>query len=248
MRSSAIKHLFIKEFTSYFKTPLGYVFLVIFLFGIGYLTFEPGRGSFFYMREASLSSFFRYIPWMFLFLIPAVSMRLWSEERKSGTIELLLTMPITVKQAVIAKYLASWAFIGIALLGTFPMIITVLYLGNPDLGVAFLGYLASFLMAGALLAVGGFFSALTKNQVISFILTVCTSFLLIMAGSPPILDFISTFSPKYLVDLFESLSVLNHFDSIERGVFSLSNLWFFAVMIISWLFGNIILLNENKAN
>ncbi len=248
MMSTAIKHLFVKEFTTYFKTPLGYVFLVIFLFGIGYLTFEPGRGSFFYMREASLSSFFRYIPWMFLFLIPAVSMRLWSEERKSGTIELLLTMPITVKQAVIAKYLASWAFIGVALLGTFPMIITVLYLGDPDLGVAFLGYLASFLMAGALLAVGGFFSALTKNQVISFILTVCTSFLLIMAGSPPILDFISTFSPKYLVDLFESLSVLNHFDSIERGVFSLSNLWFFAVMIISWLFGNIILLNENKAN
>lgn len=248
MKSSAVKHLFIKEFTSYFKTPLGYVFLVIFLFGIGYLTFEAGRGSFFYMREASLSSFFRYIPWMFLFLIPAVSMRLWSEERKSGTIELLLTMPITVKQAVIAKYLASWAFIGVALLGTFPMIITVLYLGNPDLGVAFLGYLASFLMAGALLAVGGFFSALTKNQVISFILTVCTSFLLIMAGSPPILDFISTFSPKYLVDIFESLSVLNHFDSIKRGVFSMSNLWFFGVMIISWLFGNIILLNENKAN
>lgn len=248
MKSSAVKHLFIKEFTSYFKTALGYVFLVIFLFGIGYLTFEPGRGSFFYMREASLSSFFRYIPWMFLFLIPAVSMRLWSEERKSGTIELLLTMPITVKQAVIAKYLASWAFIGVALIGTFPMIITVLYLGNPDLGVVLLGYLASFLMAGALLAVGGFFSALTKNQVTSFILTVCASFLLIMAGSPPVLDFISTFSPKYLVDLFESLSVLNHFDSIERGVFSLSNLWFFSVMIISWLFGNIILLNENKAN
>ena len=244
----AIKNLFIKEFTSYFKTPLGYVFLVIFLFGVGYLTFEPGRGSFFYMREASLSSFFRYIPWMFLFLIPAVSMRLWSEERKSGTIELLLTMPITIKEAVIAKYLASWAFIGVALLGTFPMVVTVLYLGNPDLGVIFLGYLASFLMAGALLAVGGFFSALTKNQVISFILTVCTSFLLIMAGSPPILDFISAFSPKYVVDLFESLSVLNHFDSIERGVLTLGNVWFFAVMIIAWLFGNIILLNENKAN
>ena len=244
----AIKNLFIKEFTSYFKTPLGYVFLVIFLFGVGYLTFEPGRGSFFYMREASLSSFFRYIPWMFLFLIPAVSMRLWSEERKSGTIELLLTMPITIKEAVIAKFLASWAFIGVALLGTFPMVVTVLYLGNPDLGVIFLGYLASFLMAGALLAVGGFFSALTKNQVISFILTVCTSFLLIMAGSPPILDFISAFSPKYVVDLFESLSVLNHFDSIERGVLTLGNVWFFAVMIIAWLFGNIILLNENKAN
>ena len=195
-----------------------------------------------------MSSFFRYIPWMFLFLIPAVSMRLWSDERKSGTIELLLTMPVTVKEAVIAKFLASWAFIGVALAGTFPMVLTVVYLGNPDLGVAFLGYIASFLMAGALLAVGGFFSALTKNQVISFILTVCVSFLLIMAGSPPILEFISTFSPKYLVDLFESLSVLNHFDSIERGVFSLSNLWFFAVMITCWLYGNIILLNENKAN
>ena len=248
MINKSIKHLFMKEFASYFKTPLGYVFLVIFLFGIGYLTFEPGRGSFFYMREASMSSFFRYIPWMFLFLIPAVSMRLWSEERKSGTIELLLTMPVTVNQAVIAKFLASWAFIGVALAGTFPMVFTVIYLGNPDLGVAFLGYLASFLMAGALLAVGGFFSALTKNQVISFILTVCVSFLLIMAGSPPILEFISTFSPKYLVDLFESLSVLNHFDSIERGVLSLSNLWFFAVMIACWLYGNIILLNENKAN
>ncbi len=248
MMTKTLKHLFIKEFESYFKTPLGYVFLVIFLFGIGYLTFEPGRGSFFYMREASMSSFFRYIPWMFLFLIPAVSMRLWSEERKSGTIELLLTMPVTIREAVLAKFLASWAFLGVALAGTFPMVITVVYLGNPDLGVVILGYIASFLMAGALLAVGGFFSALTKNQVISFILTVCVSFLLIMAGSPPVLDFISTFSPKYLVDLFESLSVLNHFDSIERGVLSLSNIWFFVVMIVCWLYGNIILLNENKAN
>ena len=248
MINNSVKHIFLKEFTSYFKTPLGYVFLVIFLFGIGYLTFEPGRGSFFYMREASLGSFFRYVPWMFIFLIPAVSMRLWSDERKSGTIELLFTIPVTVKQAVVAKFLASWAFIGVALLGTFPMIVTIVYLGKPDLGVAFLGYLGSFLMAGALLAVGSFFSALTKNQVISFILTVCVSFLLIMAGSPPILEFISALAPKYVVDLFESLSVLNHFDSIGRGVFSLSNLWFFGVMITCWLYGNIVLLNENKAN
>ena len=244
----ATKHLFTKELTSYFKTPLGYVFLVIFLFGIGYLTFEAGRGSFFYMREASMNSFFLYIPWMFLFLIPAVSMRLWSEERKSGTIELLFTMPITVRQAVIAKFLASWAFIGLALVGTFPMIVTVIYLGSPDPGIIFLGYVASFLMAGTLLAVGSFFSALTKNQVVSFILTVVASFLLLMAGSPPILDFISTFSPKYLVDLFESLSVLNHFESVGRGVFSLSNFCFFAVTIVCWLYGNIVLLNENKAN
>ena len=242
------KHLFAKEFTSYFKTPLGYVFLVIFLFGIGYLTFEPGRGSFFYIREASMGSFFRYIPWMFLFLIPAVSMKLWSEERRSGTIELLLTMPVTVREAVMAKFLASWAFIAIALVGTFPMVLTIIYLGNPDLGVAFLGYVASLLMAGSLLAVGGFFSALTKNQVVSFILTVVVGFLLLMAGSPPILEFISTFLPKYLVDLFESLSVLNHFDSIERGVFALSDLWFFALTIGCWLYGSMILLRENKAN
>ena len=141
---NTVKHLFLKELTNYFKTPLGYVFLVIFLFGIGYLTFEPGRGSFFHTREASMNSFFRYIPWMLLFLIPAVSMKLWSEERKSGTIELLFTMPITIGQAVLAKFLASWAFIGIALAGTLPMVFTVIYLGNPDLGVIFLGYWPPF--------------------------------------------------------------------------------------------------------
>ena len=244
----AVRHLFVKEFTGYFKTPIGYVFLVIFLFGIGYLTFEPGRGSFFHMREASLTAFFRYVPWMFLFLVPAVSMRLWSDERKSGTIELLFTMPVTVGEAVVAKFLASWAFIGAALAGTFPMVVTVVYLGNPDIGVAFLGYLASFLTAGTLLVVGSFFSALTKNQVVSFILTVFVGFLLLMAGSPPVLEFVSTFAPKYCIDLFESLSVLNHFDSIERGVFGLGNLWFFAVTIACWLYGNIVLLKENKAD
>ena len=241
------KSLFFKEFTSYFKTPIGYVFLVIFLFGMGYLTFEPGRGSFFIMREASMASFFKYIPWMFLFLIPAVSMRLWAEERRSGTIELLLTMPINVRQAVVTKFLASWAFIGIALLGTMPMVFTVTYLGSPDFAVIFLGYLASFLMAGTLLAIGGFFSALTKNQVISFILSVVVCFALIMSGSPPILDFLSTLFPRYVVDLMESMSILNHFEVIERGVLSLSPLWFFIVMIVCWIYASIILLEENKA-
>ena len=248
MNSKAIKNLFVKEFANYFKTPLGYVFLVIFLFGIGYLTFEPGRGSFFHMREASMGSFFRYIPWMFLFLVPAVSMRLWADERKSGTIELLLTMPITVREAVVGKFLASWAFIGVALMGTFPMVFTVIYLGSPDSGTIFLGYLASFAMGGLLLAVGSFFSALTKSQVVSFILTIVIGFALLMAGSPPVLEFVSTLLPKYFVDIFESLSILNHFDSMERGVFNLSNLWFFVVSMVCWLYGNMILLNENKAN
>lgn len=246
--NKTMRHLFAKELAGYFKTPLGYVFLVIFLFGIGYLTFEPGRGSFFYMREASLAAFFKYIPWMYLVLIPAVSMKLWAEERKSGTIELLLTMPITVGQAVTAKFLAAWAFIGLALAGTFPMVFTVVYLGSPDLGVAFLGYAASFFTAGTLLAVGSFFSALTKNQVVSFILTVVASFLLLMAGSPPVLEFISAFSPRYVVDLFESLSLLNHFEAVERGVLGVGNLWFFGVGTAFWLYGNIVLLRENKAD
>ena len=247
MINPTLKTLFYKEFSSYFKSPLGYVFLVIFLFGIGYLTFEPGRGSFFLMRQADLSPFFGYIPWMFLFLIPAVSMRLWAEERKSGTIELLLTMPVTIKEATLAKFFASWAFIGVALMGTFPMVLSAIYLGNPDLGVIFLGYLSSFLVGGALLSVGLFFSAMTKNQVVSFILTIVACFVLIMAGSPPVLEFMSTFLPQYGRDLFESLSVLNHFDSMERGVLSLSDLWFFVAMIFCWLFGSIILLKEYKA-
>lgn len=248
MSTQTSKILFQKELKSYFKSPLGYVFLVIFLFGIGYLTFELGRGSFFYLREASLSSFFKFIPWMFLFLIPAVSMKLWSDERKSGTIELLLTIPITVKEAVLAKFFASWAFIAIALLGTAPMVATVFYLGTPDFGVIIMGYLATFLMAGAFLAIGGFFSALTKNPIISFILSVVCCFVLLMAGSPPVLNFLSTFLPLYALDVFESLSVLNHFESISQGVINLGNLWFFTITVGFWLYGNIVLLNENKAN
>ena len=248
MRSAVSTAVFKKELSSYFKSPLGYVFIVIFLFGLGYLAFEPGSGSFFYMREASMRAMFRYMPWMLLFLVPAVSMKLWAEERRSGTIELLFTMPITVKQAVIAKFLASWSFITICLFGTLPMVFTVIYLGNPDLGAIFTGYLASILMSGMMLAVGSFFSALTKNQVVSFILTVVVCALLLSAGSPPVLDFLNFFSPKYVVELFESLSVLNHFESIEKGVFSLSNLWFFSVLIIFWLFASTILLTENKAN
>lgn len=248
MKCNTVISLFKKEFSSYFKTPLGHVFLVIFLFGIGYLTFEPGRGSFYLMREASLKSFFYYIPWMFIFLIPAVSMKLWAEERKSGTIELLFTMPVTVLEAVLAKFLASWAFIAVALAGTFPMVLTVIYLGNPDLGVIALGYFGAIMMAGALLAVGSFFSALTKNQVVSFILTIVASFFIMMAGSPPVLEFVSILFPKYFVALFESLSVLNHFDAIEQGVINLGNIWFFTVMIGCWLFANVLLLNENKAN
>jgi len=157
MITNITKSIIKRELKSYFSTPIGYVFVIIFLFSIGYVTFEPGRGSFFLMRQADMSSFFRYIPWLFVFLIPAVSMGIWSEERRSGTIEFLFTMPITVKEAVIGKFLAAWLFVNFALACTFPMVLTVIYLGNPDLGVVFLGYFGASLLAAAFLAIGCFF-------------------------------------------------------------------------------------------
>lgn len=236
-----------RELKGYFSTPVGYVFVVIFLFSIGYVTFEPGRGSFFILRQADLASFFRYIPWLFIFLVPAISMRLWSEERKTGTIELLLTSPVTLSQAVIGKFLAAWIFLIFVLLCTFPMIITVIYLGNPDLGTIYIGYLGAILMAGTYLAVGMFFSAMTRNQVISFIMSVVGCYLLLMAGSPPILEFLSSFTPLYVVDVFESLSILNHFEAMGRGVVRLGDLLFFSITIIGWLYLSVILLREKKS-
>ncbi len=248
MISQAMKAIFRKELKSYFTTPVGYVFLIIFLVALGKFTFEPGRGSFFLMRQASLDSFFNLIPMLFIFLVPAASMRLWAEERKSGTIELLLTMPVTVKDAVLGKFFAAWVFINFALFCTFPMVFTVIYLGNPDPGVIFLGYLGSSLLAASFLAVGTFFSALTKNQVISFILSIVVCYLLLMAGSPPILNFLSLFGSNYLVHLFESMSIIDHFDSLGKGVIRLSDLWFFGVMIVSWLYASVILLSAKKAS
>jgi len=248
MISNSLKTIFKREVKGYFSTPLGYVFIIIFLFSIGYVTFEPGRGSFFITRTADLSSFFKYIPWLFIFLVPAMAMRLWAEERRTGTIELLLTLPVSIREAVLAKFFAAWFVILLSLLGTFPMLLTVAYLGNPDWGVIFLGYLGSFLLGGAFLAIGSFFSALTKNQVISFILTVGTCYILTMAGSPPILEFLSAVFPKYVVSLFESLSMLNHFDSLSKGLLRFSDIWFYAVMMFGWLVGCGLLLKENKAN
>ncbi|MBT4761797.1 MAG: ABC transporter permease subunit [Bdellovibrionaceae bacterium] len=246
MISHSVKVIFKKELKNYFSSPLGYVFLTIFIFAIGYVTFEPGRGSFFQMRQSDLSAFFKYVPWLFIILVPAVSMKLWAEEKKSGTIELLLTLPVTVTEAVLGKFLAAWAFLAIALICTFPLVLTVAYLGNPDLGVIFIGYIASFLLAGSFLAIGNFFSALTKNQVVSFILSVVFCYLFFMAGSPPTLEFLSSFSPKYVVNLFESLSVLDHFSSMSAGLIALGDLWFYAVLITGWVFGSIVLLTDKK--
>jgi ABC-2 type transport system permease protein len=234
-----------RELKGYFATPVAYVFLVIFLFFAGYLPFE--RGKLFINRQADLRVFFDYIPLLFVFMVPATAMRLWAEERKSGSIELLLTLPITVRQAVLGKFVAAWLFLGIALALTFPMPLTVAYLGRPDWGAIAMGYLGSFLMAGAYLAVGCFFSALSKNQVISFILAVVACAILMYVGLPSTLNYLAGFLPMGLVHAAETASFQTHFESMQRGVLELRDLAYFVLMIAGWVVGCMMLLEERKA-
>jgi ABC-2 type transport system permease protein len=245
--SNISKIILKRELKNYFSTPMGYIFLVIFLVSIGHLTFAPGLGSFFLLRHADLYVMFQYLPWPLLFLIPAVTMRLWSEERKSGTVELLFTMPITVKDAVIGKFLASWIFVSIAIIGTFPMVFTVIYLGSPDIRTIIMGYLSAFLLAGAFLSIGQFFSALTKSQVVSFILSSVVCYLFVLAGSPPFIDLISSFCPQYVLDLFQALNILAPYEILTKGVIRLSDLFYFFALIWGVVTATIFLLRENKS-
>lgn len=234
-----------RELKSYFTTPIAYVFLVVFLFFSGYLTFKRG---FFEIRQADMTAFFVNMPLLFVFLVPAVAMRLWAEERKSGSIELLLTLPITVTQAVLGKFFAAWLFLAIALALTFPMVVTVCYLGDPDTGLIVTGYIASFLMAGAFLAVGCFFSALSKNQVISFVLSVVACAILVFAGMPTTMDYLSTFLPAGLVSTVETFSLQTHYESIQIGVFQFRDLSYFVLLIVGWIAAGTVVLEERKAN
>lgn len=238
--------VFRRELASYFATPVAYVFIVIFLILAGAFTFY--LGGFYESGQANLAAFFSFHPWLYLFLIPAISMRLWAEERKSGSIELLLTLPITMLQAVAGKFLAAWAFAGIALALTFPIWITVNYLGDPDNGAIVAGYVGSLLMAGAFLAIGSCISALTRNQVIAFILTVVVCFLLLLAGFPLVLDFVGALLPQFLVDAIASLSFLTHFSSISKGVIDLRDLLYFGLMIGFWLYANAVVIDLKKAD
>lgn len=238
--------LFKREFGSYFATPVAYVFIVIFLALAGAFTFY--LGGFYERGQADLQPFFNFHPWLYLFLVPAVSMRMWAEERKSGTIELLLTLPVTMWQAVFAKFLAAWAFIGIALLLTFPVWITVSYLGSPDNGVIFASYLGSFLMAGAFLAVGSCISAATRNQVVAFILTAAVCFLFLLAGTPLVLDFFRAFFPQGVIDAIAGLSFLSHFTSISKGVIDLRDMIYFLATIGFWLYANAVVIDLKKAD
>jgi ABC-2 type transport system permease protein len=241
-----VKTVFRRELASYFATPVAYVFIVIFLILAGAMTFYYGE---FYERgRADLQPFFGFHPWLYLFLVPAIAMRLWAEERKSGTIELLLTLPITMWQAVLAKFLAAWAFVAIALALTFPIWFTVNYLGDPDNGVIVASYLGSLLMAGAFLAIGSCLSAATRNQVVAFILTVVICFLLLMAGFPLVLGFFQTFLPQGVVDAIAGLSLFSHFQAISKGVIDLRDLIYFALTIGVWLYATAIVIDLKKAD
>ena len=238
--------LFRREFWSYFATPLAFVFIVIFLLLAGALAFY--LGGFYERGQADLAPFFNYHPWLYLFLIPALSMRLWAEERKSGTIELLMTLPVTLWQAVIGKYLAAWAFAGVALVLTFPIWITVNYLGDPDNGAILAAYIGSFLMAGGFLAIGSCISAATRNQVIAFIFTVVLCFGFLLSGLPMVLGLFDGWAPQPIIDAVASLSFLTHFASISKGVIDVRDLLYFGILIGGWLLATAIVLEMKKAD
>jgi ABC-2 type transport system permease protein len=234
-----------RELAGYFATPVAYVFIVIFLMMAGALTFT--LGGFFARGQADLSPFFTFVPWLFLFLVPALTMRLWAEERRLGTIELLLTLPLPQWQAVVGKFLAAWAFCAIALLLTFPLVLTVNYLGEPDNGVIAAGYLGCLLVAGAFLAVGAAMSAMTKNQVVAFVLAVAVCFLFTVAGSPIINDFLSQRLPV-LAEVARGLSITERFNSLVRGVIALRDVVFFASFMGFFLFANAVVIDHRKAD
>jgi ABC-2 type transport system permease protein len=238
--------VFKREFFGYFATPLAYVFIVIFLFAMGAFTFYIGR--FYESGIAELGVFFAYHPWLYLFLVPAIGMRLWAEERKSGTVELLLTLPIPTWAAVVGKFLAAWAFIGVALALTFPIWITVNYLGDPDNGVIFASYVGSFLMAGAYLAITAAISATTANQVIAFVVSVVVCFLFTISGAPLVMDFFQAWAPLALVETIASFSFLTHFQAIARGVIDLRDLIYFTSLIALFLGMNILFIELKKAS
>jgi ABC-2 type transport system permease protein len=236
-----------RELIAYFASPVAYVFIVIFLLLTGFFTFM--LGAFFERGEANLSPFFIYHPWLYLFLVPAVGMRLWSEERRSGTIELLLTMPITPWQAILGKFLASWLFLAIGLLLTFPIAITVNYLGHPDNGVIIASYCGSFLLAGAYLAVTSMTSAMTRNQVISFILSVVICFLLVLVGFPPVTNFLyqTLHFNQLLVEFIASFSVMTHFEALQKGVLDSRDILFFLSVIMFSLFTTGVIIRSHRA-
>ena len=234
-----------RELSGYFISPIAYIFLIIFLLLTGFFTFTVG--SFFERGEASLVSFFTWHPWLYLFLVPAVGMRLWAEERRLGTMELLLTMPVTTGQAIFGKFLASWLFLALALALTFPVVITVNWLGDPDNGVIFAGYVGSLFLAGSYLAVTCMTSAMTRNQVISFIVSVMICLFLILAGYAPVTDLLARFANPRVVEVIAAFSVMTHFEGFQRGVLDLRDAIFFVSVIGFALFATGVIVRNHRA-
>jgi ABC-2 type transport system permease protein len=243
--TARIAPIFRREFGAYFASPLAGIFLVIFLFMSGIFTFQ--LGGFYERGQADLRPFFTGQPWLYLFLVPALSMRLWAEDRRTGTIELLLTLPVSVWDLVVAKFLAAWAFACAALALTVPLWITVAWLGNPDHGSILVGYLACALLSGTFLALGSFLSAFTKNQVIAFVLCGVAGFLLLVTGFPIVLDFVSGWLPRLAVEAISSMSALTHFESMMRGVLDLRDVLYFMSLTVAFLFLNGIVVEWKKA-
>ncbi len=243
---NATTAIYRRELAGYFATPVAYVFIVIFLLAIGSFTFYFGQ--FFLTGQAELDVFFGFHPWIYLFLLPAISMRLWAEEQRAGTIELLMTLPVPVMAAVLGKFLAAWVFAGIALGMTFPMWITVNFLGSPDNGVIIASYLGSWLMAGSYLAIGSAISSMTNNQVIAFVVSVVVCFMFTIAGHTMVLDFFQGWAPTILVNAISSFSFLTHFNAIMNGVIDLRDLVFFGSLIAISLFINAVVIDLRRAD
>ena len=243
-----IKTITKRELSGYFSSPVAYVFIVIFLLLTGFFTFTFTAGGFFERGQASLDgSFFTWHPWLYLFLVPAVGMRLWAEERRVGTLELLLTMPITAWQAILGKFIASWVFLGLALALTFPVVITVNFLGSPDNGMIFTAYLGSFLMAGAYLAISCMTSAMTRNQVVSFILAVVICLFLVLCGFPPVTNMLNQLDKPWPVNLVAGFSVMTHFTWFSRGVMDSRDFVFYFSVIVFSLFTTGVILRSHRS-
>lgn len=235
-----------RELASYFATPLAYIFLLIFLVLANLFTFYLGQ--FFERGQADLNPFFTYHPWLFLFLIPAVSMRLWADERRTGSIELLMTLPVTLWQAVVGKFLAAWAFTVLALALTFPLWITVNYLGSPDNGAIFAAYIGSTLLAAGFLSIGSLASALTRNPVVAFIVGIAACFAFLVAGFPLVLDAFRGWAPQALVDAVAALGFLTHYEAISKGVIDIRDLIYFALLITWFLLATVVVLDVRKSD
>ena len=232
--SKNIRIIFKREFKAYFDSPVAYVFLVAFLILVGFLTF--GLTMFYERRQANLAPFFAWHPWVYLLLVPAATMGLWAEERRTGTIELLLTLPVTLMEALAGKFLAAWAFIGIAIGLTFPIVITTLWLGSPDIGAIFCGYLGSFLLSGACVAIGIFASALSRSQVIGFVIALSISLFMLMIGFDPVINAVAQWGvPSGIVDGIAACSLMQHFDAMRRGVIDFSDIGYYAGVMVFML-------------